>query len=116
MKKSNEKVKLILTKLLEHFDYYNNLAPFPLWDSYYTEKLRQMIKEDKINYDEESVDCCGYCKNIHSVEDEQGNYVCSKCKNIINDEFETFDNIYLYIEKYGDIWDIKNNSDGNETG
>lgn len=107
--------KEVLEKLINHIDYYNNLSPFPLWDSYNTNILKENFKMNKIDYDLEPVDCCKFCKNIHILPDENGNDVCSKCNNIVNDDYETFENIFDYMDVYGDIWGMKYSKDGEET-
>lgn len=107
--------KELLGKLIEHIDYYNNLSPFPLWDSYYTNLLKENFKMNKVDYDLEPVDCCKFCKNVHIIPDENGNDICSKCNNVVNDDYETFENIFAYIDVYGDIWGMKYDKDGEET-
>lgn len=101
-----DKNLLILKKLLNHVDNYNNLSPFPLWDSYYTEKLREKLKMEKTKYDEEPVECCRYCKNLHIIKDEEDNDICFKCGNIVNNDCEEFENIELYLKKYGSLWGL----------
>lgn len=115
MKRRNNLRKKILYNLIQHIEKFNRNSPFPLWDSYITDYLKNKYEMDDINYDEESVDCCEYCKNIHILKDEDGNDRCSRCNNVINDEFETFPNIFEYLKEYGHIWGMKYNKDGKKT-
>ena len=56
-----------LKMLSNHLHYYNNMAPFNVFDSEYVEnvdKLKQMIQEDNTKeYDDEPVVACKYCKS-----------------------------------------------------
>lgn len=112
MKTGNRLRKKFLEELLRHVEYYNNLSPFPLWDSYYTNRLKKKIEMNEIDYDEEPVVCCSYCKSLHIVEDEEGNDRCFRCHNIVNDDYETFDNIHEYNKEYGNIWELNKKEDG----
>lgn len=89
-----------LKRLSSHLHYYNNLAPFPPYDTDYVKDVDNLIKtmEDnkKIEYDEESVVACKYCKSLHIMSDELDNNICFKCGSI--NELETFLNINEYLE------------------
>lgn len=104
----------ILYNLIQHIEYYNNLSPFPLWDSGDLNHLKELYKMDKLDYDNETVDCCRFCKNLHILPDEHGNSVCVRCNNIVNNDYETFNNMFDYIDAYGDIWGMKYDKDGRE--
>lgn len=98
------KSKLILkelTNLLKHLNYYNKLAPFPVYDTDYVKDVNNKIMEIKNNknkdYDEESVVACKYCKSLHIEYDELENDVCMKCGSV--NELKEFKNIYEY-KKY----------------
>lgn len=110
-----EMTHTVLTKLVEHIEYYNKLSPFPLWDSYYVEELKKKLEMNDIKKDTEPVVCCHYCKSLYIVEDEQGNDKCLKCKNIVTDDHELFASIHQYLRKYGEIWGLKEKSDESET-
>lgn len=88
----------ILKSLLEHLEYYNKLAPFPIYDTEYVECIKNKIKimedNNKINYDDEEVVACKYCKSLHIETDELDNDVCMKCGSV--NELQTFKNIFEY--------------------
>lgn len=79
-------------------DYYNNLAPFPPYDTDYVNDIRNKIKEimsDKTKeYDNEPVVACKFCKSLHIVSDELENDICFKCGAV--NQLVTFDNIHEY--------------------
>lgn len=87
-----------LKKLLEHLEYYNRMAPFPVYDTEYVDNVRLKIKKmeenNKTNYDDEPVVACKYCKSLHIETDELDNDVCMKCGSV--NELQTFSNIYEY--------------------
>lgn len=83
--------------MLEHMEYYNKMAPFPPYDTEYVEEIRNKLKtmnDDKINYDDEPVVACKYCKSLHIITDEVDNNICFRCGSI-NDLIE-FPNIFKY--------------------
>lgn len=92
---------VILNKLkdqLAHMEYYNLMAPFPVYD---TEHVMLIIKKIKImendkssDYDNEPVVACKHCKSLHILNDEIKNDICMKCGSI-NDTIE-YSNIYEY--------------------
>jgi DNA-directed RNA polymerase subunit RPC12/RpoP len=92
---------IVLNKLktqLEHMEYYNLMAPFPVYD---TEHVSLIIKKIKImendkssDYDNEPVVACKHCKSLHILNDEVENDICMKCGSI-NDTIE-YANIYEY--------------------
>lgn len=86
-----------LKKLLEHAEYYNSMAPFPVYDTEWVENLRKRIKnmeDSKEDYDSEPVWACKYCKSLYIVKDEDENCFCFKC-NAVN-ELTEFKNIFEY--------------------
>ena len=109
--------KKILQGLIDHIEFYNNLAPFPVFDTYYLNYLKDKLKMEHINYDEEPVVACKHCKNIFIVEDEDGNAHCIKCRNSVND-LEVFKTIFDYLDKYGELWGLSNHKgdEKQETG
>ncbi|AGO48989.1 hypothetical protein Phi14:2_gp111 [Cellulophaga phage phi14:2] len=58
------------------------------------------------NYDEEPVECCSRCKNLHLIKESETSpdVSCTKCGDINN--VERLDSIHEYIDKYGMIWNI----------
>lgn len=86
-----------LKKLLKHVEYYNNMAPFPPYDSSWVKDIRDRIKimkETENNYDNEPVVACKYCKSLHIVDDEDSNAICFRCGSI--NELQEFKNIFDY--------------------
>jgi len=87
-----------LRKLYKHLTYYNWLAPFPVYDTDYVKdvdnKIKEIMENNKKDYDEESVVACKYCKSLHIETDELENDVCMKCGSV--NELISFKNIYEY--------------------
>lgn len=94
-----------LEKLYKHVTYYNNMSPFPVYDTEYVDEIKKVmdkIKEKEEDYDSLPVVACKHCKSLHITVDEEDNSICMKC-NTIN-ELITYDNIYAYkAEK--NIWE-----------
>lgn len=93
--------QIILQYLREHLDhllYYNKMAPFPVYDTEYVEEVKNTImkleNENKINYNEEPVVACKYCKSLHIVIDEVDNNICMRCGSV--NELKEFKNIHEY--------------------
>ena len=88
-----------LRLLSSHLHYYNNMAPFPVFDTDYISTVDKLIKEmenNKINYDDDPVWACKYCKKLYIEVDELGNDICMHCGSV--NELKEFDNIYKYLE------------------
>lgn len=96
----NQKTIVYLKKLLEHLQYYNKLAPFPVYDTDYVNDVKNRImeleNEKEINYDDEPVVACKYCKSLHIVTDEVDNDICMRCGSV--NELKEFKNIHEYKE------------------
>lgn len=78
----NTKKLMFLREQLEHLEYYNRMAPFPVYDTEYVGKVKQTIKDmevSKINYDELPVAACKYCTSLYVVADEIENDICMRC-------------------------------------
>ena len=93
--------QIILQYLREHLDhllYYNKMAPFPVYDTEYVEEVKNTImkleNENKIDYNDEPVVACKYCKSLHIVIDEVDNNICMRCGSV--NELKEFKNIYDY--------------------
>ena len=93
--------QIILQYLREHLDhlmYYNKMAPFPVYDTEYVEEVKNIImkleNENKIDYNDEPVVACKYCKSLHIVIDEVDNNICMRCGSV--NELKEFKNIYDY--------------------
>ena len=93
--------QIILQYLKEHLDhllYYNKMAPFPVYDTEYVEEVKNTImkleNENKIDYNDEPVVACKYCKSLHIVIDEVDNNICMRCGSV--NELKEFKNIHEY--------------------
>lgn len=84
--------------LLDHLEYYNKMSPFPIYDTDYIKDVKNRIMEledeNKINYDNEPVVACKYCKSLHIVTDEVDNDICGRCGSV--NELKEFKNIFEY--------------------
>ena len=87
-----------LKKQLDHLLYYNKMAPFNIYDSEYVEEVKNTIMkledENKIDYDNEPVVACKYCKSLHIISDDINNNICMRCGSV--NELREFPNIYKY--------------------
>ena len=93
--------QIILQYLREHLDhllYYNKMAPFNIYDSEYVEEVKNTImkleNENKIDYNDEPVVACKYCKSLHIVIDEVDNNICMRRGSV--NELKEFKNIHEY--------------------
>lgn len=92
--------KLILKHLKElskHVEYYNKMAPFPVYCTDWLKDINNKIKEmenKKEDYDELPVFACKYCKSLHIVTDEVANNICMRCGSV--NEITEFQNIHEY--------------------
>ena len=98
MKSRLIKKKLII--LLNHLRYYNKLSPFPVYDTDYVDdvenKLKEIMENNKYDYDEDPVEACRHCKSLHIVMDDVDNNICMRCGS--TNELKTFEDIYKYKE------------------
>ena len=89
-----------LKNLLAHMEYYNRMAPFPPYDTDYVKDIKKRINKmeenNKINYDDEPVVACKFCKSLHIEIDDVENNVCMKCGSI--NELVEFENIDEYLK------------------
>src|SRR5690606_19807629 len=90
-----------LKEKLKYMEEINQLAPFPIYD---TEEIKDLkVEIDKFEvYENEEVECCKNCKNLHLIDDDFGNTWCKKCHSV--NEIETLKDIDEYLKEYGDIW------------
>ena len=79
---------------LNDAEYYNEMAPFPVYDSEYVHIMKKKLKEmkDNTDYDKLPVAACKYCNSLHIISDELENDVCMKCGSI--NDIKIYDNIY----------------------
>jgi len=100
MAHSEETLK-IYKLLLEWVEYYNNMAPFPIYDTEYVEMIRNRIdnieqKMKQKDYDLEPVVACAICDDLFLGVDELDNTICMRCGSI--NEERIFKTIYEYNE------------------
>lgn len=94
----------LLKSQLDHMEYYNNMSPFPVYDTGDLQLLKDMIKEienSPMDYDSLPVVACKNCKSLHIEIDEDNNDICMRCNSI--NELVEFDTIYDY-KKEKNIW------------
>jgi len=90
-------MKKIIDKYEEQLrdsEYYNEMSPFPVYDTEYIKIMRNKLKEMRENeeYDKLPVVACKYCHSLHILTDESENDVCMKCGSI--NDIIIYDNIY----------------------
>lgn len=91
-----------LEELLQFLEYYNKMAPFPVYDTEYVEAVRQGLKDMKQNtnkYDDAPVVACKHCNNLFIVVDEVENDVCVRCGSL--NELKIYKDIFEYLEAVG---------------
>tara|TARA_R110000772_G_scaffold54130_2_gene123598 strand:+ start:3521 stop:3835 length:315 start_codon:yes stop_codon:yes gene_type:complete len=87
-----------LKQLLDVLEYYNRMAPFPVYDTEYVTQIKKKITlmEDKsYDYDEQPVVACKHCRNLFIVVDEVENDVCMRCGAI--NELTVYADIVEYL-------------------
>lgn len=79
---------------LKDAEYYNEMSPFPVYDTEYIQIMKKKLKQMKndTDYDKLPVAACKYCNSLHVITDELGNDVCMKCGSI--NDIIMYDNIY----------------------
>lgn len=91
-----------LTELLSHMEYYNKMAPFPVYDTDDIKEIKLIImkieKDENVNYDDEPVWACKYCMslvvpNCYDI-DEDNNERCLRCGSM--NETVEYKTIYEY--------------------
>ena len=88
-----------LKELLSHLEYYNKITPFPVYDTGFVEEIKLEImkleNENKINYDDEPVEACRFCKSLNIQYDEDNlNVICMRCGS--TNELKVFKTIHEY--------------------
>lgn len=95
-----------LTNLYKHTVHYNELAPFPVYDTEYVSNIKKKIEEMKAlkeECDKLPVYFCTHCKSLHIEVDEKQNNICHRCGSV--NEVAKLPNIEAYNKKYGNIWE-----------
>jgi len=99
----NSSILKILYERKEHIIYYNRMAPFPVFGTDYVEYITNKIKEmeeSEIDYDALPVVACKYCNNLHILNDEVENDICSRCGSI--NELIIYKDIFSYLKSQDD--------------
>lgn len=94
-----------LQAVLAHITYYNDMAPFPVFDTEYVEAIEKQLKNmDDKNYDNEPVEACGSCGSLHIISDDmQLHNMCMHCGSV--NDLEKYDDIHEYLETdKGKFW------------
>lgn len=96
-----------LKNLHNHLNYYNKIAPFPIYDTEYVEEVKKVINEmeEEIDYDSLPVVACTYCNSLHiTIEDiEHGEPVdvCNRCFSVGETrEFKNIEEYNIYLKQY----------------
>ena len=93
-----ERLIKYLNDLLHHVEYWNDMAPFPVYDTEYVEEIRKSIKHmEKEQYDDLPVAACRFCHSLHIVTDEEENEHCMRCGS--KNEVVVYSNIKEYFDK-----------------
>lgn len=101
-----EKMKLKeLKETLAHMEYYNNMAPFPVYSTELVNDLKDFIKMcekgKKEIYDDLPVASCKHCLSLFVIVDEQGNDICGRCGSV--NEIEIYNNVQEYLDNKNKI-------------
>lgn len=101
-----------LSKLLEYLEYYNRMAPFPVYDTEYVGAVRKKLKEmkeneKKVDYNELPTASCKYCNSLRIEVDELDNNYCMRCGSvndlIIHASYYDYEDYLEKIRKENDI-------------
>jgi len=94
----NKQILKILNEQIAHLEYYNRMAPFPVYSTEYImdikHKIKDMEKEDR-DYDTLPVTACKYCSNLYLEVDDAENDVCMRCGS--TNEIIVFTDIFEYL-------------------
>lgn len=97
MKRQTQKKLTYYKQVLENMEYYNDMAPFPVFDTEYVSNMKKYINRmETKEYDKEPVVACKYCKSLHIVTDEVDNDICFRCGSV--NELKEFKNIDEYLK------------------
>jgi len=93
-----ERIQL-LKETLKHMEYYNNLAPFPVYDTGDVLQLKEYIKimeRTPSEYDKIPVTACKHCLETFILVDELDNDICGRCGSV--NEITIYKDIFEYLE------------------
>jgi len=88
-----------LKETLAHMEYYNFLAPFPVFDTENVSNLKDYIKimeRSSTEYDNLPTACCRHCLDLGMMVDEFDNDICVRCGSV--NELLVFDTYAEYDE------------------
>lgn len=91
-----------LEELLDYLEYYNRMAPFPVYDTEYVDAVKkglETMKENHNEYDDAPVTACAMCNNLFIVVDEVENDVCMRCGTL--NELKIYKDIFEYLDAIG---------------
>ena len=89
----------LLKDTLEHMEYYNKMAPFPVYDTGDVEELKTYIKtmeREPSEYDHIPVTSCKHCLSTFIIVDELNNDICGRCGSV--NEIEIHKDIFEYLD------------------
>lgn len=95
----NKKIIQVLKDEKEHLEYYNKMAPFPVYDTEYVNDVINLINKmenTKIDYDELPVVACKFCNSLYIENDEVENDICMRCGTI--NELVVYSTIHDYLK------------------
>lgn len=95
----NKRTLEYFKNLLEWMTYYNEMSPFPIYDTEYVQMVENKIKElskSDIDYDSIPVTACAVCDDLRIEVDELDNDICMRCGTI--NDIRIFKTIFDYNE------------------
>lgn len=99
----NQKIIKVLSDEKKHLEYYNAMAPFPVYDTEYVNDVSNLINKmenTKIDYDELPVVACKFCNSLYIENDEVENDICMRCGTI--NELVIYNTIHDYLKAKDD--------------
>lgn len=99
MSQRGKKLLKVARGLHKHMEHYNNMAPFPVFDTEYVEIVKRFINDmedyTKTDYDMLPVAACKHCKSLHIAVDDAENDYCMRCGSV--NEIVLFETIHTYL-------------------
>jgi len=99
----NQKIIQVLSDEKKHLEYYNTMAPFPVYDTEYVNDVINLINKmenTKIDYDELPVVACKFCNSLYIENDEVENDICMRCG--ATNELVVYNTIHDYLKAKDD--------------
>lgn len=97
-----------LTDIKNHMSYYNKMTPFPHYETEYIQDLEDEIsklKKEDVDYDNEPVVACKYCKSLHIITEETSTGevdICNRCFTVgETTEFKNINEYNNYLKENG---------------